>query len=144
MKKISTVCKLCQFICGTPSAEKKIREEIELMYLLFLLLLFHFQTAYMNDFQKGNGRTNFQHSSLLFLTVPQITLLIVVELLLIMMVSVCIRFTKGPVSTRALLLQLQNLQRKFALGKTVNPEIERAEMEQLQNKVKTTAEPSVI
>lgn len=133
-----------QFICGTPSAEKKIREETELVYLLFSLLLFHSQTACMNDFQKGNERTKFQNSSLLFLTVPQITLLIVVVLLLVMMVSVCTQFTKGPVSTKALLLQLQNLQRKFALGKTVNPETERETMEQLQNKIKTSSDPALI
>jgi hypothetical protein len=81
---------------------------------------------------------------LLFLTIPQIMLIGLVILLLALMKSACTKFTKGPVSTTALLQQLQRLQAKFALGKLINPEMEREEMERLQNKISTSSEPGII
>jgi membrane protein insertase Oxa1/YidC/SpoIIIJ len=98
----------------------------------------------MNDSQKGSGLTKFRNNGLLFLTFPQITLLIFVILLLILMVSVCIKFTKGPFNTSALQEHLQRLQAKFSAGILINPRTEREEMETLQNKIKTTSNPALI
>lgn len=86
----------------------------------------------------------FRNSGLLLITFPEITLLIFVAGLLVMMVSACIKFTKGPVNTSALEQQLQRLQAKFTAGLLINPKSEREEMETLQNKLKTTSNPSLI
>jgi hypothetical protein len=83
-------------------------------------------------------------SGITFIAFPPLLLIIVVVALMALMVSVCIKFTKGPLSTAALLQQLQHLQARFASGKQINPEREREEMEILQNKIKTTSDPITI
>lgn len=98
----------------------------------------------MNYTQKRGTLTRLGNGSLLFLTLPQISLIVFVTFLLILMVSVCIKFTKGPFNTSALLQQLKRLEAKFVSGKMINPKIEREEMERLQNKIKTTSDPAVI
>lgn len=56
----------------------------------------------------------------------------------------CFRSTKGAVSTAALLLQLQQLHAKFMSAERIDPEIERKEMEIIQNKIKTASDAAVI
>ena len=85
----------------------------------------------------GNGGT-------LFLTFAPILLIVFVTALLVLMVSACAKFTKGPLSTAALLQQLQRLQAKFVSAVLIDPEVERKEMETLQNKIKTSSDPAVI
>ena len=98
----------------------------------------------MNNSPKRRRLPKFQNSCLLLLTLPQLTLLIFVAGLLVMMVSACIKFTKGPVNTSALAQQLQRLQAKFTGGLSINPQKEREEMEKLQNKLKTTSTAALI
>jgi hypothetical protein len=59
--------------------------------------------------------------------------------LLVLMVTTCIKFTKGPINTDALKKQLRSLQLKFVTAALINPELERKEMEILQNKIKTSS-----
>jgi hypothetical protein len=59
--------------------------------------------------------------------------------LLVLLVTTCIKFTKGPINTAALKNQLRSLQLKFVTAALINPELERKEMEILQNKIKTSS-----
>ena len=81
---------------------------------------------------------------MLFISIPHVTLIIIVLVLLIVLVSACIKFTTGPANTVALMQQLKRLQAKFAANTLLNPNTEREEMEILQNKLKTTSSPAVI
>jgi hypothetical protein len=98
----------------------------------------------MNYKQKGNLLTWHRNDGSLYLALPPLLLIIAVVGLLILTVSVCIKFTKGPLSTAALLRQLQILQAKFMQGKTIDPDTQRQEMEILQNKLKTSSDPALI
>jgi hypothetical protein len=80
----------------------------------------------------------------LLLTFPPILIIVFVVVMLVWMVSTCFRSTKGPASTAALLLQLQQLHAKFISAEKIDPEIEKKEMESLQNKIKTASDPAVI
>lgn len=93
---------------------------------------------------KRNRITLFQNKQLFSLAFPPLLLIALVVGLLLLMVATCIKFTKGPQSTSALVLQLQRLQAMFLSAETINPEKERAEMEVLQNKLKTSSSPSII
>ncbi|GAA4746183.1 hypothetical protein [Flavisolibacter ginsenosidimutans] len=93
---------------------------------------------------KRNPLTLFQNKQLLSLAFPPLLMIALVVGLLVLMVATCIKFTKGPQSTSALVLQLQRLQAKFLSAETINPEKERAEMEVLQNNIKTASDPSII
>jgi hypothetical protein len=64
--------------------------------------------------------------------------------LFVLLVTTCIKFTKGPINTAALKNQLRSLQLKFVTAALINPELERKEMEILQNKIKTSSNPSII
>jgi hypothetical protein len=75
---------------------------------------------------------------------PQLLLIVVLAGLLVLLVTTCIKFTKGPVSTDALKKQLRSLQLKFVTAGLISPEAERKEMEMLQNKIKTSSNPSII
>lgn len=81
---------------------------------------------------------------LLLIAFPQILIIAAVVFLLVMLASVSIKNTQGPMSVTALKRQLQLLQSKFANATLINPELERAEMEKLQNKIKTSCNPEVI
>ena len=59
--------------------------------------------------------------------------------LLVLLVTTCIKSTKGPFNTDILKKQLRSLQLKFVTAALINPELERAEMEILQNKIKTSS-----
>jgi hypothetical protein len=74
------------------------------------------------------------------ITFPQILLIVVLLGLLVLLVRTCIKFTKGPLSTTALKQQLLQLQSKFVSSALINPEVERKEMEILQNKIKTSSD----
>lgn len=84
-------------------------------------------------------------SSIMFMFVPmlptivlQVLLAVVLAGLLVLLVTTCIKFTKGPFNTAALKAQLRSLQIKFVTAALINPEFERQEMEKLQNKIKTS------
>lgn len=64
--------------------------------------------------------------------------------LLVLLFTTCIKFTKGPINTAALKKQLRSLQLKFVTAALINPELERKEMEILQNKIKTSSNPLII
>ena len=78
------------------------------------------------------------------ITFPQILLIVVLLGLLVLLVRTCIKFTKGPLSTTALKQQLLQLQSKFVSSALINPEVERKEMEILQNKIKTSSDQLTI
>lgn len=61
--------------------------------------------------------------------------------LLALLVATCIKFTKGPIDTAALKKQLRLLQLKFVSAVLINPDVERKEIEILQNKIKTSNNP---
>lgn len=69
----------------------------------------------------------------------QILFIIGMAGLLVLLVTTCIKFTKGPFDTAALKKQLRLLQLKFVSAALINPEAERKEMEILQNKIKTSS-----
>lgn len=71
-------------------------------------------------------------------------LIIIVTSLLMITASICSKFTKGPLSTVALLQRMRLLQAKFIAGKEIDPETEREEMEILQNKIKTSSSMQTI
>jgi len=75
---------------------------------------------------------------------PQLLLIVVLAGLLLLLITTCIKFTKGPVSTNALKKQLRSLQLKFVTAAHISPEAERKEMEILQNKIKTSSNPLII
>jgi hypothetical protein len=81
---------------------------------------------------------------MLITILPQILLIVGLAGLLILLVTSSIKFTKGPINTAALKTQLRSLQLKFVTAALINPELERKEMEILQNKIKTSANPSTI
>ena len=85
-----------------------------------------------------------QNKGVLFLAFPPLLLIAFVVGLLVTTILVCIKFTKGPASTKAFTDRLRTLQLKFDSGKTIHPEKEREEMERLQNKIKTTSEAAII
>lgn len=76
--------------------------------------------------------------------IPPMLLILVLAGLLVLLVSTCIKFTKGPLSTAALKNHLRALQLKFISAASINPERERREMEILQNQVKTSGRPATI
>ena len=78
------------------------------------------------------------------ITFPQVLLIVVLLGLLVLLVRTCIKFTKGPLSTTALKQQLLQLQSKFVSSALINPEVERKEMEILQNKIKTSSDQLTI
>lgn len=71
-------------------------------------------------------------------------LIVVLAGLLVLLVTTCIKFTKGPINTDALKRQLRSLQLKFVTAALINPDLERKEMEVLQNKIKTSNNPLMI
>jgi hypothetical protein len=81
---------------------------------------------------------------MLITILPQVLLIIVLAGLLVLLVTTCTKFTKGPINTAALKNQLRSLQLKFVTAALINPDLERKEMEILQNKLKTTSNPSII
>ena len=83
-------------------------------------------------------------AQMLIIILPQVLLIVVLAGLLVLLVTTCIKFTKGPINTAALKTQLRSLQLKFVTAAVVNPELERKEMEILQNKIKTSSNPSII
>ena len=91
------------------------------------------------DVQKCCLLSGKSKNGLLFIGVPPILLILIVASLLMIAASICTKFTKGPLSTAALLERMRLLQAKFMAGNTIDPEAEREEMEILQNKIKTTS-----
>jgi len=81
---------------------------------------------------------------MLITILPQILLIVGLAALIVLLVTVCTKFTKGPISTDALKKQLRLLQLKFVTAETINPEMERKEMEILQNKIKTSSNALII
>jgi len=81
---------------------------------------------------------------MLITIIPQLLLVVGCVGLLVLFVTTCFKSTKGPVNTDALKNQLRSLQLKFVTAALVDPEFERKEMEILQNKIKTSSNPSVI
>jgi hypothetical protein len=77
-------------------------------------------------------------SGIFFITLPQLILIIVVAGLLLLMASAAVEDNKGPLSTTALKKHLLLLRAKFKGSDTIDPDLEREEMEKLQNKVKTS------
>lgn len=75
---------------------------------------------------------------------PQILMIIGLAGLLVLLVTTCIKFTRGPLDTAALKKQLRLLELKFVSAALVNPETERKEIEKLQNKIKTSSNPMSI
>ena len=75
---------------------------------------------------------------------PQILMIIGLAGLLVLLVTTCIKFTRGPLDTAALKKQLRLLELKFVSAALVNPETERKEIEILQNKIKTSSNPMSI
>ena len=75
---------------------------------------------------------------MLLAILPQILLVVAVAGLFILMITTCIKFTKGPINTDALKTRLRSLQFKFVTSASIDAEWERKEMEILQNKIKTT------
>ena len=80
----------------------------------------------------------------LFLTFPPILVIVFVVGMLVLLFFTCFRSTTGQASTAALLLHLQQLHGKFISAEKIDPEIERKEMEILQNKIKTASDAVVI
>ena len=83
-------------------------------------------------------------AQMLIIILPQVLLIVVLAGLLVLLVTTCIKFTKGPINTAALKTQLRSLQLKFVTAAVINPELERKEMEILQNKIKTSSNPLII
>jgi len=81
---------------------------------------------------------------MLIIILPQVLLIVVSAALLVLLVTTCIKFTKGPINTAALKNHLRSLQLKFVTAALINPELERKEMEILQNKIKSSSNPSII
>jgi len=70
---------------------------------------------------------------------PQVLFIVGLAGLLVLLVTTCIKFTKGPLDTAALKKQLRLLQLKSVSAALINPETERKEIEILQNKIKTSS-----
>jgi hypothetical protein len=75
---------------------------------------------------------------------PQMLFIVGLAGSLVLLVATCIKFTKGPINTATLKTHLRSLQLKFVTAALINPELERKEMEILQNKIKTSSNPLVI
>jgi hypothetical protein len=80
----------------------------------------------------------------LAISLLEILLLIVVSGLMIMMVYVCTKSTKGALSITALRNYLNDLQTKFKSPLTINAEKGREALEILLNDVKTSCDKKVI
>lgn len=78
------------------------------------------------------------------ITFPQLLIIVVLGGLLVLLVSTCIKSTKGSLSITALKKHLLQLQSKFSTSALIDPELERQEMEKLQNKTKTSSDPLII
>jgi translation elongation factor EF-1beta len=78
------------------------------------------------------------------LVLPAALLIAVVVGLIVLMVSVCVKSTAGPLSMAALKDHLRLLQSKFASQAPVDPEQERIEMEKLENNIKAACPQKVI
>lgn len=70
------------------------------------------------------------------MVLPAAVLIAVVVGLIVLMISVCVKSTAGPLSMTALKDHLRLLQSKFASQTPVDPEQERIEMEKLENNIK--------
>ena len=81
---------------------------------------------------------------MLITILPQVLLIVGLGALIVFLVTTCIKFTKGPISTDALKRQLRLLQLKFVTAETINPDVERREMVILQNKIKTSNDVLII
>src|SRR6476620_3942369 len=81
---------------------------------------------------------------MLIITLPEMILIVVLGVLIALLISTCMKSTKSSFNTDALKTQLRSLQLKFVTAALINPELERKEMEILQNKVKTSSHPLVI
>lgn len=81
---------------------------------------------------------------MLITILPQVLLIVGLGALIVFLVTTCIKFTKGPISTDDLKRQLRLLQLKFVTAETINPDVERREMEILQNKIKTSNDALII
>src|SRR5215203_3650732 len=81
---------------------------------------------------------------MLITILPQMLLIIGLAALLVVLVTTCTKFTKGPINTAALKKQLRSLQLKFVTAALINPDMERMEMEILHNKIKTSSNSSTI
>jgi hypothetical protein len=79
-----------------------------------------------------------------FITLPQLVLIIVVAGLLVLMVSAAVKNNRGPLSTTALKRHLLLLRSKLERSNLINPDIEREEIEKLQNKIKTSSSSATI
>src|SRR4051812_11877918 len=97
----------------------------------------------MNALLLGNTASTYC-AHLLFISWSEALFVLVVLVLVVATVYACTRFTKGPASKAALRDRLLLLQSKFAQASAVNPGTERAEMEKLQNHLKTTISGDVI
>ena len=78
------------------------------------------------------------------MTIFQIVLLVVIATLLVMAFITSARFTKGPLDIKALKSQLLFLKSTFNTLAFVDPRLERAAMEPLHNRVKTSTDSLVI
>ena len=75
---------------------------------------------------------------MLIIILPQMLAIVALTGLLILLVTTCIKSTRGSFNTDSLKKQLRSLQLKFVTDALINPELEREEMEILQNKIKTS------
>ena len=94
--------------------------------------------------QKEIARYKEWRKGVLMFSLPEILLVTVVTGLMIMMIYVCTKSTKGPLSIKALKNYLNDLQMKFKSPLTINAETERAALEILLNNVKTSCDEKLI
>ena len=94
--------------------------------------------------QKEIARYKEWRKGVLMFSLPEILLVTVVTGLMIMMIYVCTKSTKGPLSIKALKNYLNDLQMKFKSPLTINAETERAALEILLNNVKTSCDETLI
>jgi hypothetical protein len=97
-------------------------------------LSIHKEIARYKEWRKG----------VLTISLPELLLITVVSGLIITMVYVCTRFTRGPASIIALKNYLNELQIKFKSPLTINAETERGALEILLNNVKTSCNENLI
>jgi hypothetical protein len=81
---------------------------------------------------------------LLFITLPQVLLLVVVIGLLVYTVLACMKFTRRSLTVTALRNQLLLLQGKFVHPFAMDPDVEREQMEILHNNLKTSSDATQI
>jgi hypothetical protein len=94
--------------------------------------------------QKEIARYKEWRKGVLMFTLPEILLVTVVSGLIIMMIYVCTKSTKGPLSIIALKNYLNDLQIKFNIPLTINAETERGALEVLLNNVKASCDERLI